>query len=138
MASPAVEAISTQHSIRVTDSDGKTRSLRCDFLVTLKDDHRVMIELDGNHHFGPFSYGGSDDDLDARFRDQVKRDLCKNLYALREGFSLLRVSYLEYSHLERVWGEFLLQYNRNGRTIMASNADLYNTLKKTGLQLGVK
>ena len=126
--------------IRVADSDGRLRNIRCDFLVTLKDSHQVLVELDGNHHFGPFSYGSGDVDLDGRFRDQIRRDLCKNRYVLANGLSLLRISYKEYNTLQMAWEEFISQYNRSGKkqTFVASNKELYNRLKETGLNLGIK
>ena len=92
-----------------------------------------MIELDGPQHFGPVTWIPNHD-----YRDQVCRDLAKNRTARDQGYSILRVSYEEYHEIDRWHEQFIqevLSVGTNGQVFMASNAELYNSIKTSTINL---
>lgn len=86
-------------------------------------------------HFGVVNWFGQPSD----FRDQVERDLAKNRWARDRGASLLRISYAEYDRVEEELEGFFRELERNGykQTFKATNAELYNQLKRDGQAMGI-
>jgi hypothetical protein len=111
------------------------RQLFPDALVTLTNGHQVLIECDGPQHFGSVNWFGEPSD----FRDQIERDLAKNRYAMDRGMSLLRISYAEYNRVEQELDDFFRELERNEyqQTFKATNAELYNQLKRDGQAMGI-
>ena len=99
--------------------------------VVLTTGQICMIELDGPQHFGPVTWIPNHD-----WRDQVCRDLAKNRAARDQGYSILRISYEEYQEIDR-WVEQFIQVvlaaGTKGQVFMASNVELYNSIKASSI-----
>lgn len=111
--------------MKCPDDLGNIRKLRPDAVVTLINGHRVLVEVDGPHHFAGFSYGGSGTD----FEDQIRRDRAKEEYARVMGWSIIRISYLEF-HAMELWMNVCLErvFSSNQPLKLNSNVELYSTL----------
>jgi very-short-patch-repair endonuclease len=108
------------------DDQGDVRNLRPDRVVTMLNGHKVLVEVDGPHHFGVFSYyGGTLTD----FEDQVRRDKAKEEQAWENGWSIIRISYLEFPVME-MWMNVLLErvFTSGKQVRLNSNNDLYDKL----------
>ena len=85
---------------------------------------RAMIELDGPQHFESVGFwGGRMSDHEG----QARRDCIKNKWAFANGYSILRVSHLEYKDLDQ-WLERFVVEAEHRQTLMVSNPALYNRL----------
>lgn len=127
---PLVVTTVTQQVIHCVDhaNGGRTRRLKMDCFVKTRSGHRCMIELDGPQHFGVVSWIARFD-----WRDQVCRDLAKNLAAANDGYCILRISYQEYGEIELWVNKFLDAVARSEPTCpvyMISNVQMYSQLKK--------
>lgn len=84
-----------------------------------------MVELDGPQHFGPVSFDGR---VYTNWDDQVIRDCAKNLWAWREGHSILRVSHREYASLNHILEAFVAQAMHE-QVVRCSNSKLYMSIR---------
>jgi hypothetical protein len=127
---PNVKAFRAQMVIETEDlgRPGHKRKLRLDGFVEHRSGNTGVIELDGPQHFkSVLAWGSQLTDL----RDQLERDRSKNLWAMKQGHGLLRVSYLEYRQLE-VWFNRFIEALAKGAAepvLIVSNAGLYNSQK---------
>ena len=67
---------------------GKKRKLSFDFYLP---DRKILIEYDGKHHFQPIPFGSDNPERD--FEKQKIRDKMKNEFALKNGFTLIRIPF---------------------------------------------
>jgi very-short-patch-repair endonuclease len=77
------------------------RRLRFDFFL---DQRNTCIEYDGEQHFQSVScWGGDDAYLNAKKRDEIKNEFCKN-----SGIKLVRISYLDKDEIDKILKSELL------------------------------
>lgn len=70
------------------------RLLRFDFYLPA---HNLLIEVDGQQHFAPRTYGNmSADEATASFENGRRRDSIKDEFCKVNGYKLLRIPYTEY------------------------------------------
>ncbi len=63
----------------------------------------LLIEYDGQQHFKEVRFGGmSSGEAKKNFVEQKKRDKIKNKFCKKEGYNLLRISYLEFNNIELI------------------------------------
>jgi hypothetical protein len=68
--------------------------LKADFLLTLQNDTKIVLEMDGMQHFEPCNFGCTSTDLEDMFLDVVRRDGEKKDWCEKHNIRLLRLSYL--------------------------------------------
>ena len=94
---------------------------------------KFIIECDGPQHFQPISWYGNEL---SDFRDQVCRDLAKNLYARDNNWSMLRISYLEYHNIRYWFDRFISAVeSSDNQVFMCSNPSLYSKLRSDNLHM---
>jgi hypothetical protein len=107
---PLVERFEV-YSINSTTWNGKTRRLRPDGVITVKGGYKALFELDGPHHFRPYSYGSK---TKSDYKRQLENDMAKNRYAHENGMSMLRVHYKDYRNIVDILDDFLKTWEENG------------------------
>lgn len=86
------------------------------------------IELDGPQHFESVNHFGNGKWTD--LADQMRRDLAKNRTLWQNGYSLLRVSHLEFSNLDDIISNFITDVDTTCRQILrTSNDQKYSVLQ---------
>lgn len=74
--------------------------LRYDFYLNL---YNTAIELQGQHHYNPVTYGGMSKEkaqenfIKQKIKDQIKRDYCKN-----NNIKLIEIPYWEFDNIEQI------------------------------------
>lgn len=69
----------------------------------------MVVEYDGEQHFHPVKFGGSDDDkAESRYLITVEHDKIKNNYCANNGIRVLRIPYTEYDNIEIILDKHLL------------------------------
>jgi len=88
--------------------------------VDCKDEHvllfdiyipskNMVVEYDGEQHFYPVKFGGSDDDkAEKRYLITVEHDKIKNNYCAKNGIRVLRIPYTDYDNIETILDKHLL------------------------------
>lgn len=80
--------------------------LRFDFYLP---DHQVVIEYDGQQHFGPVQFGGATpEQAEADFHNLQRRDGIKDAYCLSHDIKMIRIPYTEFSHIAQILDKQLL------------------------------
>tara|TARA_Y100000034_G_C6818797_1_gene368565 strand:- start:35 stop:1021 length:987 start_codon:yes stop_codon:yes gene_type:complete len=75
-------------------ANGKGRRI-CDFWLE-RDNNKIMVEYDGQHHFWPVCYGGMDMNIAIRnFEIQQKKDKKDKEFCDKNGIVLHRIAYYE-------------------------------------------
>lgn len=74
---------------------GEKRQLAFDFYLPKRN---ILIEYDGKHHFQPIPFGSDNPEID--FEKQKIRDRIKEEFALKNGFTLIRIPF----HVLREYG----------------------------------
>jgi very-short-patch-repair endonuclease len=115
-----------QCSMTCIDDTGRVRKLQADRVLTLINSQKLLIEVDGPHHFGSFRYPGS---KETDFEDQVRRDRAKEQAAWSNGWSVLRISYKEFREMEK-WISMGIEniLADPGQLRITSNTELYGGL----------
>lgn len=110
-----------------------TRILYPDRVGKTVSGKKFIIECDGRQHFEEvYCYGNQVSDL----RDQVCRDLAKNIYARDNNWSMLRISYLEYDDIAYWFDKFISAVESSDTQVfMCSNPTLYNKLRRDTVEL---
>lgn len=72
---------------------GETR-LRADFWISLTNGRSLVLEMDGEQHFLPVSFGSTRRSAENQLQDVKQRDLAKRAWCERYHVHLLRISYL--------------------------------------------
>ncbi len=86
------------------ESTQQYRNLEPDCMIELVNGKRAGIELDGRQHFESVNYFGS---TPTDLQDQISRDRAKNKTLWQQGYSMLRISYLEYDKIEEHFSAFI-------------------------------
>lgn len=81
-----------------SDCRGRNNRLPLRFDFFLKD-YNILIEYDGEHHYGPVNKGWRAKHVHER---TVINDEIKNNYIRDKGLGLLRISYWEYDDIENI------------------------------------
>lgn len=136
-AEAAMETILTDHprvaehwkrAMECEDPEGRVRMLTPDACGRTASGGLFAVELDGPQHFDSVDHFGP---VPTDFRDQVLRDMAKNRTLWKQGYSLLRVSHLEYGDLEGILVKFIDDVDTTGRQILrTSNNDKYKDLQE--------
>jgi very-short-patch-repair endonuclease len=81
--------------------------LSFDFFLPAKN---LLIEYDGEYHFKKAFFNKKDTEETSYFRlkEVQRRDKLKSDYAIKNGYNLLRISYLEYNNIENILLENLI------------------------------
>lgn len=90
-----------------------------------------IIEYDGKQHFEKVDHFQADDEAFAR---QKAHDCLKNNFARKQGWSILRISYLEKDHIEKIVSEYVTKMREGKRIEVFHPASSYPDpfgLKKT-------
>lgn len=75
------------------NSDYKSKKECLDWVIK---ELKVAIEIDGEHHFKPVTYGGiTKEEAESNFMFQIRRDTNKDFYCEKADWKLIRVSYKE-------------------------------------------
>lgn len=132
---PLIKSIDKETFLCYDQFIGKNRRLKPDAVVTVSNNRRVVIELDGAQHFETVFYYNKDG---SNLKDQISRDLAKNLFCYKNGYSLLRISYLEYHEISHWVNKFIEQIIKNNcQTFLVSSSFLYNEQREKGESLGL-
>lgn len=65
--------------------------------------HNMLIEYNGIQHFKPIDFFGGE----KAFKETLKSDNLKNLYAKKNNIPLLRINYLEINNINSILENFL-------------------------------
>lgn len=90
--------------------------LRFDFYL---DDFRLLIEYDGEYHYGPVYTSSDLRDMaqkDTDYRVQVEHDQMKNEYCLKNNIPLLRIPYWEFKNIDILLFDFMVEHGAVIRT----------------------
>lgn len=69
----------------------------------------MVIEYDGEQHFGPVKFGGTNDEkAESRYLRTVKHDRIKDTYCAEHEINMLRIPYTEYDNIETILDKHLL------------------------------
>ncbi len=72
----------------------------------------LLIEYDGEHHFGPIVYNGNIEDSLVNYENLKIRDKLKNEYARKNNIPLLRIPYSDFDKIEELIDAFILEHTR--------------------------
>ena len=92
--------------------------LRYDFYLPK---YNLFIEMDGIQHFKYIKFFHK---TKKKFRKDILRDVVKNYYALKNGYKILRISYLDDDYIENILSSCL----RMNKNILFSNRKLYKKI----------
>lgn len=65
----------------------------------------VAIELDGEQHFKPINFGGSN--TNESFEERIIRDNIKNAYCDDNNITLIRIPYWDFNNIDKILSESL-------------------------------
>jgi len=86
--------------------------LRFDFIVSTMDESYFMIEMNGQHHYGPTRFGGIDKDKALEnFERQLSHDGLKRAYCSKNNYPLLEVKYDDPREYKVILEEFISDNN---------------------------
>ena len=84
--------------------------LRFDFVIAVEDSY-LMIEVDGQQHENPVTFGSmTDDEAIENFETLQKHDQIKNEYCNENCYPLLRLKFSNYKYFETQLNDFLKMY----------------------------
>ena len=83
--------------------------------------YNLFIEMDGIQHF---KYTHWFHKSKKKFRKDILRDIMKNYFALKNGYKILRITYLDDDYIENI----LLSCLRMNKNILFSNRKLYKKI----------
>jgi len=89
------------------------------------DDIEMVVEIDGIQHFQPVGMFGGDDALERNY----EIDTIKSLYCYNNGYSLLRISYLDLDDIDFIMDNFIKQ-SKIKQTMYYSDLKKYSKLIK--------
>jgi Zn finger protein HypA/HybF involved in hydrogenase expression len=89
------------------DLKGKRKSpLKFDFYIPSLN---ILIEFDGEHHFKPVKFGGSEDRALKKFEQTKRNDFLKNDYCKKNKIQLLRIHYKDIKRISEILSENILK-----------------------------
>ena len=78
--------------------------------------YNLFIEYDGQQHYEPVRFYGSDEDAEYVFKRTQERDKIKNQYCEDNNINLLRIPYWEKENIETIISNHLQRLNEKGFT----------------------
>jgi len=109
-----LDELKIEHMYNSTHDDlrGSKGRLRFDFIVPTPDESYFMIEMNGQHHYGPTRFGGIDKDRALeKFERQLSHDGLKRAYCSKNNYPLLEVKYDDPREYKVILKEFISDNN---------------------------
>lgn len=86
------------------------RRLPFDFAIFYNEEIIMLVELQGQQHYMPFSY--CNEDMQTQFenyKDRIRKDNIKLLYSFKAKIPLLRIKYSDFSKKEQIFMQYYQQ-----------------------------
>lgn len=126
--SETLETLRNELHIKEIRHGHYVRSYQCypDFLLILDNGKFCVIEMDGQQHFYPVSFG-SKENLNDIFEMVKKRDARKNAACEKEDWCIMRINYtVDISDYKKLLCEFIRKVNHSEKWFMICHGLDYN------------
>lgn len=77
-------------------------------------EYNLLIEYDGQQHYGPVRFFGTEEDAEAVFNRTQESDKIKNQYCKDNNINLLRIPYWETKNIDTIINNYLQRLNEKG------------------------
>ena len=77
-------------------------------------EYNLLIEYDGQQHYEPVKFFGTEEDAENVFRRTQESDKVKNQYCEEHNINLLRIPYWETKNIETIINNYLQRLNEEG------------------------